>query len=820
MEWLRRIWYLLNRRRFEGLMADEMAHHREMMEHEGRQDFGSTLRLNEDAREVWGWMWLDRLWQDLTYGARVLRKSPGFTVTAVVVLALGIGVTLTAVRMVLQEIRPSAAPDPDTLVHLDRRSPGNHSTLVAYPMLAFYAGHATSFRSVIGRLDTNLTFGGDSETVPTAFVTANYFSEFGIQAAMGRVLAPAIDEAAGVEPVALLGQRFWQRRLGGNAAVIGQLIRVAGKPVRIVGIVAAPRERTAVWMPLVKQPYVVEGSTLLTGWDSGLSMFGRLKPGVGLRASEEETRTLATALREERPQDVWKEEWLAASPINSLHIEDASALLVAATLVLLLLIVACTNLGTLMLARGVAREREIWTRMSLGAGRGRVVRQLLTESVLLAFLSSLAALLLSTIAIKVIQIRMDASEDWTLAPDWRVLLATMAIAFLSAVSFGLAPALRITSGAPHAGRPRKIFLTVQVGASCVLLMLSGLLVRSFERLIASDPGFDYRQLVVIQPGLREHGYQGPAALSYMEALRTRLLSIPGVQRACLMELALWGHESWEDHRNGYRFNLNRVDAEFVPTLGLRLSRGRNFRPGEQGVAIVGESVARLQWPGEDPLGKRLPTGDRDTVIGVIRKARTSNPRNDEAMGIYFPPKGKDWAGSTLVVRVTGPPGNFVGLFSSAAKALDQRLQPSVHSLDSEYQEAIRTSLQLASTVGSLGMLATLLSAIGLAGLTAYTVGQRTREIGVRIALGARRPQIVRAVLSSMFWPVTAGFAGGMLGATAISLVLRREIFGFRLLDPPAYIAAIAFFLAVIALATMAPARRAIRVNPSEALRHE
>jgi len=828
MDWLRRIWYLLNRRRLEAEMEKEMAHHREMLGPGGRHDFGDDLRLREDAREVWGWTWLDRLWQDLTYGARVFRKSPGFTLTAVTVLALGIGVTLTATRMVLREMRPPMVPDPDTLMFLERQAPGSRGS-VSYPMLVYYREHAKSFQSIIGRLDSNVLLGDEPEPVASAFVTPNYFAEFGIRATYGRVLLSGVDEAADSEPVVLLSQRFWERRMGGDRTVIGRIVRLNGKPARVVGIVAASVGRAAIWIPLARQPYVMEGSTLLTDWRGGMQVYGRLKPGIGREASEEETRALAAALWEELPREVWKGEWLAAKRLGQLEFKDAAKVVMAVALVMLLLVVACANLGTLLLARGVSREREIRTRMALGADRRRVVRQLLTESLLLAVTSSLAALFFSTIAIRAMQSLSETPEGWGMVPDWRVLAATLAIALVAAASFGLVPALRLTSSAPHAGRSRTLFLAVQVGASCMLLMVSGLLVRSVERLSAADPGFDFSRVVVIVPGLSAHGYQAATAVSYMQRLSDRLRAVSGVERVSMMELAPWGNQRWQERPGGNKVDLNHVDAEFVEALGLRLVRGRNFRPGEQGVAIVSESVARWQWPGEDPVGKSLALGDRGTVIGVVAKAGTFDLRTEEPLGVYFPPGSRDWTGTpqgeshqpgALVVRVSGRPGDYLGIFANAAKDQDRRLQPDVRLLQPEYDRVIADNRLLSTTVGMLGIVATLLSAIGLAGLTGYTVAQRTREIGVRVALGARGAQVVRAILRPMLRPVGIGFLSGAAGAAGLSLILRRDIFGLRALDATAYLVAIAMFTATMAAATMAPVRRAMSVSPTEALRHE
>ena len=495
-------------------MAEEMAYHRELMSPDQRTNFGDDLRLREDAREMWGWTWLDRLHQDLSYGARVLRNAPGFTLTAMLVLVLGIGVPLTAFRVVLDDLRGGPVPDPDTLVRLTRRAPGAHTTHVTYPELAFYAANATSFRSVIGVSQANQAVFAEAaavgmpESISVAFATSNYFPEFGVAPTLGRVLT-ADDERPDAEPVAVVGELFWQRRLGRDPAVVGRTVRVNGKLVRVVGVMPrSSRTREDVWMPFVHQPYVVEGSTLFTDWNSALALYGRLRPGVSPQASQQETLALAARLREQWPDNVLKDEYLEARPIFELESisEEFKVLLTAGALVMLLLVAACTNLGILVLARGVARQREIRVRMALGAGRLRVVRQLFTESLLLAMLSGLCALFLSTVFLKVVQLQQNSTAS--LVPDWRAVVATFGAALLSALVFGLPPAFRLASLVPRKGGARTIFLGAQVAVSCLLLVVSSLLVSSRQQLGATDPGFDYRNLVAISPNLRAHGYRG------------------------------------------------------------------------------------------------------------------------------------------------------------------------------------------------------------------------------------------------------------------------------------------------------------------------
>ena len=830
MELLRRISYLWNRGRLEREMAEEMAYHRELMPPERRTHFGDELRLREDAREIWGWTWLDRLHQDLTYGARVLRNAPGFTLTAMLVLVLGIGIPLSAFRVLLTELRGGSAPDPDSLVHLTRRAPGAHMTNLTYPELAFYAANAKSFRNVIGVSARNQAVfseaaaGGTPEPIHVAFATSNYFPEFGIAPALGRVLTPD-DERPDAEPAAVIGELFWQRRLGGDPAVIGRSIRVNGKLLWVVGVMPRSAEsRDDVWMPLVRQPYVFEGSTLLTDWNSALDLYGRLRPGVSPQASQQETLALAASLRERWPDHVLKGEYLEARPILEFdsNSEEFKMVLTSAALVLLLFVAACANLGTLVLARGVTREREIRVRMAVGAGRLRIVRQLFTESLLLAVLGGLCALLLSTVAMKVLQLQHISTAS--LVPDWRALAASFGATMLAALVFGLPPAFRLSSLVPRAGRARTIFLGAQVAVSCLLLVVSSLLVNSRQRLGATDPGFDYRHLVWIAPGLNAHGYGEPAAQAYLDQLRARIAAWPGVKATSQVWLGPWSDLHMGANWMGHQYAGNRVDPQFLDTMGMHLVRGRNFGPREDTVAIISEATARVLWPDQDALGKSLPWDPPgQTVIGVVRNASTAYVGNPQPLEFYLQPSPSDAPESVLLVRVSDSPRDFARRLQETARGLDERLQPTVQVVTDTYDRELQRAAAALAVIGILGTVAILLSIIGLAGLAGYTVAQRTREIGVRIALGARGSHVARAILAPMSRPIVIGFVCGALGGSAVASLLRSGIptmSGLNVFDPLPYVIAMAFFAAVVALSILAPIRRATGINPSQALQHE
>jgi predicted permease len=828
-ELFRRISWLLNRQRAERELAEEMDAHLAESEADGRRNpaFGSTLRHLESTREVWGWTWIDRLFQDLSYALRLLRKSPSFVLTALLVLALGVGVNLTAFRLLLLEITPNVR-DPDTLVELARWFPDGSGNTIAWPVLAFYGQHARSFRAVIASHEDSVTFGEtepghDPETVRVNFVTASYFVEQAPPLIRGRGLA-AFDKSADAEPAVVVSRRFWEYRLAASPGLIGQTLRLNGKIVQVAGIMNDPKgRREDLWMPLAKQPLIVEGSTLLTDWTSP-SVFGvaRLNPGITVHAAEEESHVLAVALRQSHPEAVSKDERLGIAPFSSnrMHPQEVAAAAMAVTLIMLILVVACANLGSLLLARGVARDREIRTRLALGASRNRIVRQLLTESTVLAVAGSLVAWLLSAIALQVFLTANDDPKNWALALDWRIMVATLATALLAAVAFGLAPALSVTGSAPHGGRARAVFLGCQVGASCILLIVSGQLVRSFAELLILDPGFDYRTTLTLSPGLHAHGYNDASAQYYFDNLLHRLTEVPGVQGAAVTWLPVWGNISSGFIDGGRKILINRVDAGFFSTLGLRLTRGRLFNSTERDVVIVSDSFARWHWPGEDPLGKRLTNISPATVIGVVAKAGSFDIQDTDAMAAYYPILPQDFRDASIVVRAFRNPGRLTAPLIAVARAPDPKLRPGYTLLSTAYDGVVAQSRRLVSILSALGLLATLLAAIGLAGLTGYSVSQRTREIGVRIALGAARSGVVRAVLRPLAAPVVFGIALGMLGAAAVSSVLRHNLSSLRPSDPLAYLTAVVAFLVIVSLAVCIPARRALRIQPAQALRHD
>jgi predicted permease len=857
-ELFRRLRYLLNRRRFDQELADDLEFHREMAARAGSPaPFRDAVRLREEARDAWGWTWIDRFVQDVRYAFRMLRKSPGFTCTAVLMLAIGIGINVAAFGFFnMMVLRALPVRDPDTIVRLQRSSPESYSSAVQYPALIFYREQSRTLSAVLGALFGKLSLEGEAKSLSTEFVTANFFEELGGPVALGRRLDPVRDEAADAQPVVVLGYWFWQRRFANDPSIVGRTLRLNGKPATVVGV-ASPQfgglhvDQPDLWVPIAQQPYFVAGSQLLTDFSSenaSVNMWGRLQPGVSPKVAEEELKSLAAALRQQHPEAVWEKEGLVSqagaygtgtrsgmSKGNSELPNGRSEIYTVATLIgvlaLLILAAACGNLGSLLLARGVAREREISIRSAVGAGSGRLVRQLFTESLLLALLGSIAGLGLGYIVLRGMMMMASAPPWIDPTPDGRVMLFAIAVGFAAAILFGLAPAFQVARRRHRGTITRQILIGLQVAASCVLLVVAGLLVRAVNHIMFTHPGFDYEQVVSISPGLAGHGYSPARAQAYLDTLQRRLRDLPGVESVALAVIApLGGGKIISGIVVSGReipMCVNRIDPRYFHTMRIPILRGRNLAPGDTRAVILSASAAQRAWPGEDPVGKTMAIGEDPvgtpslfTVVGVSGNARVVAMEDPDAVEIYFLAEAADPPAMNVVVRTSAPPESVAPSVASIARSVDAELFPEVQILKSAYGRKLQSAERSALAVGLLGVSALLLACLGIVGLVAYAVSQRTKEIGIRIALGAKRSQVLLVVLRQFSRPVFAGLLVGMVGAAAVSQLLRRELYGISHLDPAAYLAAIGIFVITVAVAALVPARRALRVDPLRALRFE
>ncbi len=845
-EWIRRLRYLLNRRRIEEDLAREMELHREMAALQGRSHFGNALYLREEAREAWGWMWVDRLGQDVRYAARMLLRAPWFSLAAVLMLAIGIGVNVAVFGFFdLMVLRPLNVRDPATLLRFHRRAPEGYAFALPYPEMAFFRENSKTLSAVLALNTTRVAVEGEEKFVEAHFVTPDFFGELGASAEQGRLLAAALDQDPGAAPVVVLSHGFWQRHFGGDPRTIGAKMEINGKPATIVGIAPADfnglsMNVPALWAPLSQQPYFASGSRLLTDFagTGGVQMWGRLAPGMNPRAAEEELRSLAAQLRRRYPTGIWEKETLPSEPggfATSVMIGNRSGtgteernqlfpiFVLVGALVLLILGVACANLGSLLLARGVAREREISIRLAVGAGSGRVVRQLFTESLLLGLLGSVAGLGLGYVVLRGLMALSGAPAWMNPAPDWRIALFAAGAGFAAAIVFGLVPALQIARRRHRATITRQFLIGTQVAASCVLLIVSGLLGRALDHAMSADPGFDYKQVISIDPGLGRHGYTPARARGYLDALTARLRTLPGVQSVSLALSPPLGRVSITtgityEGRN-LNVQINHVDPEFLRTMKIPLVRGRNLLRGEPRAVVVSESMARA-FTGGDPLGKTFNLGADMTVVGVAGSARQVKLEDSDSVEVYLPLETEDFPRLFILVRTAGRPEDLAPSAAAAARALDADLFPEVDLLKAGFRRKLEGAQYFALSVTALGGIAHLLACLGIVGVVAYAVSQRTKEIGIRMALGAKPPHVLRVVLRRLAVPVTAGLVAGVAAAAALSQLLRQELFGISNLDPATYVGAVAVFVITVAVSALLPARRALRVDPLRALRYE
>ncbi len=477
------------------------------------------------------------LGQDLRYGARMLRRSPGFTAAAVLMLALGVGVNVAAFGFFdLMFLRPLPVRDPATLLRFDRAGADGYSDNFSYAEVSFYKEHAKTLSAVMAVSFGRLAMEGSAQQIDVHFVTGNFFQELGGRASAGRLMDPARDEAAGAEAVVVLSAGLWQRQFGGDAGIVGRSIRLNQKPVTVVGV--ASKEFSglgsgtpALWALIEQAPYFMKGSRLHDFADGGVSafMWGRLQAGVTPRAAEAELQSLAAELHSQHPKDIWEKESLPSQPggyANRIRHEMIPALLLAGALGLLILAAACANLGSLLLARGVARRREMAIRASVGAGRTRLIRQLFTESLLLAGLGTAAGLLVGYVVVRALAAWAELPVWLNPAPDWRLIAFATGMGFAAAILFGLTPAWE-TARQRHGRRfARQFTIGAQVAASCVLLIVAALLVRALNRAMFAGWGFDSQQVMTIDPQF--HGASEEEARSWIETARTRIGGLPGV----------------------------------------------------------------------------------------------------------------------------------------------------------------------------------------------------------------------------------------------------------------------------------------------------
>jgi putative ABC transport system permease protein len=810
---------------------------------------------------------LSDLWGDVRYAGRVLRRSPGFTVAAVLTLALGIGGTTTVFSFVNAVLlRPLPFPDSSRLVMVE---PSDEPATTTPADFLEWRTRSRSFENMAAFTGESfsLTGDGEPEQIHAAAVTASFFDTLGVTAIVGRTFMPAEDQP-GSNHVAVIGSSLWRRRFQADAGVVGTVITLNRQPVTVVGVMpdgfdfprdVAPsnigRARPIdVWTPIVLQP----GDRA----NAFLRVVGRLRGDVIPSHAQAEMSTVAAQVAEHAPADR-RVETVRLMALHERMIRDVRPLLlVLSGAVAFLLVIACSNVANLLLARSTMRQQEVALRAALGAARARLVRQFLMESVVLAVLGGLVGIVLAIGAVSVLRTAIPPGSLPRLGEivvDRPTLAFTLLTALLTGGLFGLVPALRSTganvsttlktSGPTKTARSGMLHLLVasEVALTFVLLVGAGLLINSFWRLTSIEPGFDPERILTASVTLSEGDYPTSETMtSFSSEVLARLKRAPGVTDvAALNWLPLGGalirgtfsveglHEIPEPASVASK---PAVSPDYFRTMGIPLLRGRAFdmRDGAQAphVAIVSDGLARMLWPGSDPLGKRLTLGfgppDEQpwvTVVGIVGDVKQTALGDETPPAIYVPlqqaPRPFLLRNLTFVVRTAVDP-------MIVAPVVRRELHNVAPNLPLRRLQTMRTLLgdsvsepRFRSTVFALfAAVSVVLVATGILGVLAFAVARRTREIGVRMALGAQRHTVVRHVVGQALRMTALGLAGGVVAAVALTRVLSRFLFDVRASDPPTFVAAAIVLLLAAIVASYVPARRATRVDPLVALRAE
>jgi putative ABC transport system permease protein len=799
---------------------------------------------------------MDTLLQDLRYGVRRLFADPAFTLIAVACLALGIGANttvLTAVNTLL--LRPLPYGDPDRLMSLYTVAPSgradSHESL-SYPDYRDWGTLDGALSATAAFTNGTVNLGGidEPQRLQAAYVTASLFPLLGVRTVLGRGFL-AEEERAG--KVVVLSWDLWQSRFGGDRAALGAKVTIDGEPYTVVGVMQPGirfPETARLWLPLA--PGEAAESR---GWRTYQGL-GRLAPGVTVEQAASRAAAKARELAERYP-DADARRGGGVQPYREMFSRQVRPMmLIMLGAVSFVLLIACANVANLLLARGTTRRREIAVRLAVGAGRGRVVRQLLTESLLIALLGGVLGALLGTWGIDALTRSLPADLPFWMVfdVDGKVLLMTLAVSVVSALAFGLVPALRAsdldlvselkdggrgTTGV-RAGRLQAALVVTQLALSVVLLVGATLMIRSFMRLHTVDPGFRAEGVLTLQTSLRGPRYPGDStvARSY-ERLLERIGTLPGVAGAAAVSSLpvadCCGSSTFYPEGKDYPAGSapEALSAAATPgyfaTLRIPLLRGREFgaadRPGAPPVAIVNRVLAERAWPGEDPIGKRFRFGPNDstwlTVVGVAREVKYHKLNDEDLPQLYLAHAQSPWRTLSIVVRTAGDPASLTPAVRQAVRSIDPDLPLTrVQTM----REVVRLRMFESRIYGGMfavfALVALLLASVGLYGVMSYTVAQRTHEMGVRIALGALPGDVIRLMVARGARLTAVGLAIGVPAAFGLARVLRGALYGVSASDPATFAAIVALLSTVALLASYLPARRAARVEPMVALRSE
>ena len=836
---------------------------------------------------------MNSLFQDLRYGSRMLLKSPAFTSVAVLTLALGIGANtaiFTVVNALLLKMLPIKAPQELVVVGnpavVSSRWQGTPATeYFSYPLYREFRDNNTVFTGLAAaatedRVEVNAGSGaGASEEVDVRLVTGNYFPVLGVEAAAGRLLTESDETQEGANAVAVLSYGYWSRKFDLSPEIIGKEVRLNGYPYTVVGV-AHPEfrgdvvgEDFAVFVPLTMQPKIMREESIRNDSQvSWLALIGRLKPDISVAQAKANVNLVfqqalkgqfgATVTADNRNEIVNAQ--IAVVPggagLSQFRADYRTPLLLLLGIVGLVLLIACVNVANLLLARAKARSKEIAVRLAIGASQGRLLQQLLTESILLACLGGACGALLSVWGVRLlISLFGSGAETLPISPDLRVLLLTLAVCVLTGILFGLAPALSalrvqvnptLKDGSSMSSETRSRFgwgkglVAGQVALSLLVLFASTLLVRSLQKLVTQDLGYDSNHLVVVHPRASDAGYKGERLKQLAHELSKRLAALPGVRGVSYSSLGLFsGGESSNkiivpgftaSRREDYSVNEDAVSDDYFTVLGAPVLLGRGIDQHDAAnsprVAVINEAMMKKFFHGENPVGRQFEIDDPDergkslTVIGVCKDVKDHGEflRNAATPRFYLPfqqlPAPRHFV---LEIAASGDPNMVLTQVRGQIKAVDPALPIySMYTVEQLVEKNVKNQIVLAKLSAFFAVLALVLACVGLYGIMSYTVAGRTREIGIRVALGAQRAHVLNLVLREGVLLIVIGIAAGIPLSFVGSRMLSSFLFGLKGTDPVSLVMVIALLGIVGVIAGFIPARRATKVDPMIALRYE
>ena len=881
---------LIHRRRAERELDEEIRAHLEMeieiniadgmspekAQQAARRLFGSVALSKEDSRAMWGFRSLEIFWQDLRYGLRMLLKNLGFTTIAVLTLALGIGAN-TAIFTLLDKvlIRPLPVERPDQLVTFVEDA-GGEPAIFSYPQYAELRDRNEVLSGLVAywQCPFSLSDGGQAERVIGQIVTGNYFAVLGVRPALGRFFLPEEDRTPGTHPVVVISHGLWRRRFGADPAVVGKTISLNAYRYTVVGV--APLEFTGttrgtvneVYVPIMMQAKRGGGrSGFLENRNAGwLQLLGRLKPNVSRQQAQAALSILADDPGNTSPDGKGAAKLIAGAILMDGsrgqldRVRDLSLpLKLLMGVVGFVLLIACANVANLLLSRASARRKEIAVRLAIGAGRWRIVRQLLTESAILAALGGGVGLL---IARWLTSLLLGFQQQTNFIPrtfdgglaslDGRALGFTLGLSLLTGIVFGLAPALQaskpdfvaaLKEDTPGLGRLarrfslRGILVVAQVALSIVVLIGAGLCVKSLRALQAIDPGFEPAKVVTASFDLSQNGYDEARGRQFIAQLSERVAALPGVEAVSFTNIVAFGGLTWTSPATpeGYQpqpgerlaFNFNTISPNYFRTLGTRLVSGREFTAQDTTdaprVVIVNEAAARRYWPGQDAVGKRVKREQFFEVVGVVRDSKEKGLTADPRPTIYLPIL-QYYIGDldlTLYARTAINPQTLLATVRREVQTLDPSLP--VYNLGTlaEQRDGSLYAERLATTLLTLfGLLALSLAAIGIYGVLSYAVTERTREMGIRLALGAHPRNLIGLVVRQGLTMALIGLIIGVGASFALTRLMAKLLYGVSATDPLTFVVIPLSLIVVAIVACWIPARRATRVDPMAALRYE